>query len=780
MRLRTTLPLLVPAVLSLTAAAHAQTAVKKTVPKKPVKSVSGPVNVATGKKTWALLVGISKYGSSQIASLTYPADDVTAVSQALEDPTLGNVPADHVKLLTNDQATRDNIMGAVDTFFKPNVKPGDTIIVFLAGHGVAKGYGPASKGYLLPYDVHGLTTAALDSSAVNLRDFSTAIGQLPAVQFIAFVDACREDPTPGRGVAGNPMSDVVQDSMQITPDAPASTTSTAHVNSVTFFACSVGQRAYEDPNYQHGVFTYYILDGIKNAAVPQPPDGAIDMGRLATSVTEGVTGWAKQQSSSGDFEVDQTPQIVPATYNTGGLTLMDVTRPYPDTPIAAAPPTVNVSTYPDDAQVSVDGQTVGSGSIEEALSGPGQHTVSAQAPGYAPFQKTFNAIPGYPDVVNLTLPPAARGVTDPGSATPDTAVPASYTQSQADETAGETQEAEAGYGITINANPTFGPAYESLAALERKDGQTGKYVGTLVDMNGQTTPTAHSLALLAEAYADYCVHGPSLSTGDCGGHKGSKDYPFPKSQKDAGDLGVKAAKAAVALDANSAEAERSLGFALVAQDVKLKDFDDPKTAFSSASFMDVKDPENHYGLGYCNRVYAQMIKDKDAKSAQLQQAITELNQAVAIRPQYYEAHLELAYCYHMMDDNTPATKDDHDNAEKEYQLAQANRTQATDGNEFAGTDVAMSALYEQDSKNTSDPDKKQQYSNASDGEISDAKEITPDLKQALTMLRTVGLSSNIEDYLPDSVRNLIDWKSTLQDQVNSHVHGLLGGFGGGL
>ena len=158
-----------------------------------------PVQAA---QTWALLVGISRYQSPQISSLRFAADDAVAIQQALVDPEWGGLPADHVHLLVDEQATAAHITGAVDGFLKSRVAAGDHVIVFLAGHGVSKGVGLAARSFLLPANVKGLSTAALQSSAVDLRDLSNRLSQLPASQFVVFVDACREDPTPGRGVKG--------------------------------------------------------------------------------------------------------------------------------------------------------------------------------------------------------------------------------------------------------------------------------------------------------------------------------------------------------------------------------------------------------------------------------------------------------------------------------------------------------------------------------------------------------------------------------------------------
>jgi uncharacterized caspase-like protein len=216
--------------------------------------------VETGPRTFALLVGVGDYASPAVSDLDFPAVDATALRDALADPALGGVPRERVMLLANEEATRAGILGAVDSFFKPKVKDGDRMIVFLAGHGVTKGIGLAARSWLLPHDVKGFTTPDLNASAVDLKELSLKLGELPASQFAVFVDACREDPTPGRGIKSNALSDVMARSVQVSsPDR--------HVDAATIFACSVGQRAYEDSSLKHGVFTHAILQGLRD---PQP------------------------------------------------------------------------------------------------------------------------------------------------------------------------------------------------------------------------------------------------------------------------------------------------------------------------------------------------------------------------------------------------------------------------------------------------------------------------------------------------------------------------------
>src|SRR5947209_3208219 len=195
---------------------------------------------APRNNTWALLVGVSKYQNPAILSLRFPASDATAIRDALVDRQLGGLPAGNVRLLTDEQATTANILGAVDSFLKPNVRPGDQVITFLAGHGVAKGVGLEAKGFFLSTDIKGLTTPVLEATAVDLKVLSEKLSEVPAAKFVVFVDACREDPTLGRGIKGNMLTDVMSRGLQIVPRDPSHPAETA-----TFFACSIGQRAFE-------------------------------------------------------------------------------------------------------------------------------------------------------------------------------------------------------------------------------------------------------------------------------------------------------------------------------------------------------------------------------------------------------------------------------------------------------------------------------------------------------------------------------------------------------
>ena len=729
-------------------------------PQPVIEPIVAPVE--TGPKTWALLVGVGRYQSPQINALRYPAVDATGVRDALLAPRVGGLAASQVLLLTDENATRAKILGAVGDFLRPNVKKGDKIIVFLAGHGVAKGAGLNSKSFLLPNDVKGLTTPALESSAVPLRQLSDDLATLPASQFVLFVDACREDPTPGRGVKGNSLSDVLSRNVAVVPSEP-------EAQSATFFACSIGQRAFEDPAYGHGVFTKWILDGLEQGAVPQKPDGAIDMGRLSTYVKTGVGDWAKETSARGDFEVDQTPDFSVSTQLSQPMVLMRVKREFPGTPVPSSPPRLVVVASLESAQISINGARAGVGSVERDVP-EGSYSISVSAPGYAPISRTVTALGGYEQQIAVQLEPLGAGTT-PTSATP-TAVGenrAALLFAQAEQAAAREQWeiAEQGYKAVLGIDPRFMAAREALYELHRLQNQLGEAISDALGLVSSAPRSAASFALLSRAYSRYASQGTietrPASFVDVG------QYKFPKKFDDAVKMAQKAATDALALDANSPQALRARGYALAALDAKGKNKRDALAAWGKAAFLDANDAENHLALGYGIRFYAAQAKENE-RGAELGRAIGALNEAVRLRPNFYEAHRELAFCYITLGDTKAALR--------ECRLARSNRGGATDENEIAGVEVAMAGLHQKQAENSSG-EKKTANEAASQGYLADAKDTAPnaDLRIALSILNSAGVSTSLASFLPAQLRPLLDIRGTIQGKVNQATGGVLGGLG---
>lgn len=115
---------------------------------------------------WALLVGIDDYASPNVRNLRGCVNDVEAMHIFLM--TRYAVSEDHICVLTNEQATRTNILGTFQSFLidNPQIQYGDQILFHYSGHGSQM---PAGQE---DYEPDGLneTIVPHDSRQANVFD----------------------------------------------------------------------------------------------------------------------------------------------------------------------------------------------------------------------------------------------------------------------------------------------------------------------------------------------------------------------------------------------------------------------------------------------------------------------------------------------------------------------------------------------------------------------------------------------------------------------------------
>ena len=108
--------------------------------------------------------------------------------------------------------------------------------------------------------------------------------------FISYsrIDACRNDPTSGRGDQDNVLDDTFVRGFKVKPNKGSS--ELPGVNAA-LYACSVGERAYEWADKEHGVFSYYLLQGLRGQSVNNK--GQVTITDLAYYIQQQVVDWAR-------------------------------------------------------------------------------------------------------------------------------------------------------------------------------------------------------------------------------------------------------------------------------------------------------------------------------------------------------------------------------------------------------------------------------------------------------------------------------------------------------
>jgi len=162
------------------------------------------VSVATRH---ALLVGINDYPKKPLFG---PVNDVTAIKAALISH--WQFKTQHITTLLNEQATKQNILDAINTLTKQS-QSGDEVFIYLSGHGTSAGDKsfrpvlPTTSGAFIPFDATQAKTPQavfqrLLIGRMDLRPLLTQLDQGGRHVFVA-IDACYSG-NAVRGLARSP------------------------------------------------------------------------------------------------------------------------------------------------------------------------------------------------------------------------------------------------------------------------------------------------------------------------------------------------------------------------------------------------------------------------------------------------------------------------------------------------------------------------------------------------------------------------------------------------
>lgn len=207
---------------------------------------------------FAVVVGISDYQDANIRGLRYADADALAFYEFLlsDQAGLGGFDHENVRLLVNDEATLRNIRTALYTFLMAATER-DVVMLYFAGHGAPDPFRPTDH-YLLAYDTD---VSSLGGTALPMADVSEAVRRIRARDVIVITDACHSAAVGGqvamRSEEPNSINRAFLNQMESTTGGY-----------VTITASEVTQYSQEDERWGggHGVFTHYVLDGLRGSA----------------------------------------------------------------------------------------------------------------------------------------------------------------------------------------------------------------------------------------------------------------------------------------------------------------------------------------------------------------------------------------------------------------------------------------------------------------------------------------------------------------------------------
>jgi uncharacterized caspase-like protein len=239
-----------------------------------------PLSVSTSRSThaletgeaklWSLLVGVNQYQDARLPSLSYSASDCQGLTEALAEATQGfprKEPIAH-----HDFATHPPTLEAVRQSLEQIVaaaQPQDTILLYFSGHGV------------LDRETGQVVLCLADTSKDNLLqtglklpDVLELLQKSQVHRQMLWLDACHSGDLTLRGAKGEvtieqPELNPAQQLMEVLRQR-----ATQSRGFYALLSCDRKQRSWEFPELKHGLFTYYLMQGLRGEAADT--QGVID------------------------------------------------------------------------------------------------------------------------------------------------------------------------------------------------------------------------------------------------------------------------------------------------------------------------------------------------------------------------------------------------------------------------------------------------------------------------------------------------------------------------
>ena len=207
-------------------------------------------------KIWAIIIGINQYQNTR--NLKYAVNDARAFKNYLKEYI--DIPDEHIFFLIDESATQAEIKSLLGTKIKRKAGKDDTVIIFYAGHGAVETDpldpdGDGFEKYLLPYDGN---LDDLYSTAIAMKEIKTIFQRIRAERLIFIADTCYSGASGGRTMLASKTRATLSEKFfeRISRGK----------GRVIISACSANEVSKEDDSLGHGVFSYYLLEGLKGEA----------------------------------------------------------------------------------------------------------------------------------------------------------------------------------------------------------------------------------------------------------------------------------------------------------------------------------------------------------------------------------------------------------------------------------------------------------------------------------------------------------------------------------
>lgn len=249
--------------------------------------------------------------------MKYAAKDATDFYNYLINE--GHFAKDHVRLLLNQSATRENILSQLGDEWLPRVaRPDDLVLIYLSSHGSPSSMDVEGANYVVAHDTH---KERLYATGIPIKEFAHIIKQrVHSNRVVLILDACHSGAakTDEKGLyrANN------YDATQVAEGT----------GQLVICSSAPSQVSWESKRYENGVFTHHLIEGLRKS-----PKFSDTYNYLKENVQ------AEVLADRGEL---QTPDLKSKWTGSDLALTVPPTQPRPgmrETPVIAAAPTTIVA-----------------------------------------------------------------------------------------------------------------------------------------------------------------------------------------------------------------------------------------------------------------------------------------------------------------------------------------------------------------------------------------------------------------------------------------------------